>query len=312
MKKGIDISSWQGNLSLDDWKRIKEDGIEFAIIRCAFTSYSKSKNQIEDGRFENNYNMAKTVGIPVGTYFYSCATTTEEAVKEAEFVLNLIKDKQFEYPVYYDVEDSHDTSNSINAPINQIDIGKEKLTEIVKTFCNKMEENNYYVGIYASTYWFNNYMILNDLRKYDKWVAQWSSKEPTIAHGMWQYTSTGSVDGIYGNVDENFSKYDYELIIKDNGLNGYIKPEIPVEPEVPQEPETPVIPEIPVEPEVPQEPETPVIPEIPVEPDINIDGSNIEDIIENYTNNIIKEFVKIITDFVKRIFNNIVNMFKKR
>ncbi len=310
MKKGIDISSWQGSLSLDDWKRIKEDGVEFAIIRCGFTSYSKSKNQIRDNYFENNYQMAKTVGIPIGTYFYSCATTTEEAIKEANYVLNLIKDKQFEYPIYYDVEDSHDTGNSINAPINQIDIGKSKLTEIVKLFCDKIEENNYYVGIYASTYWFNNYMILNDLRKYDKWVAQWSSKVPTIAHGMWQFTATGSIDGIYGNVDENISNYDYEQLIKDNGLNGFKKPE----PEV-EEPEI-VVPELPEveEPEIPDLPEIdePEIPNLPGTTQPELDGSNIEDVIENYTNNIIKEFINIITNFIKKTIENIINMFKKR
>lgn len=225
--KGIDISEWQGNLSLDDFKKIKEAGIEFVIIRCGYTTYGKSKLKYVDDYFENNYKLCKQVGLPVGTYYYSCATTIEESTSEAEFVLKLIKNKQFEYPIVIDTEDNHDIKNSNYANTSQASIGKTKLTPIISNFCNILEKNNHYVSIYASTYWFRNRLILDDLVAYDKWIAQWSeSVNFEEKYGIWQYSSTGRVNGISGNVDLDYSYKDYPKIMKDMGLNGFVK-EVP-------------------------------------------------------------------------------------
>ncbi len=225
--KGIDISEWQGNLSLDDFKKIKESGIEFVIIRCGYTTYGKSKLKYVDDYFENNYKLCKEIGLMVGTYYYSCATTIEESTSEAQFVLDIIKGKQFEYPIIIDTEDNHNIDNPNYASSSQASIGKNKLTPIISNFCQILEKNNYYVAIYASTYWFRNNLILSDLNMYDKWIAQWSeSVNFEENYGMWQYTSTGQIDGINGNLDFNYAYLDYPKIIKENKLNGFVQDSI--------------------------------------------------------------------------------------
>lgn len=224
--KGIDISEWQGNITLDNWQKLKDSGIEFVILRCGYTTYGKSKTKYVDKYFENNYKNCKELGIPVGTYYYSVATTIDEAEAEANFVLDLIKDKQFEYPIAIDTEDNHDISNTNNTPTSQKLIGREVLTPIIKRFCEVVEEKDNYVSIYASSSWFNNQLILSDLVLYDKWVAQWSNIRPTsIDHGLWQYTSTGSIAGLNGNIDLDCAYKDYPAIMLENGLNGYTKVE---------------------------------------------------------------------------------------
>lgn len=222
--KGIDISEWQGKLNLSDFQKMKDDGVKFVIIRCGYTSYGKSKLKYVDRYFENNYSLCKQVGLPVGTYYYSCATTIDEAKSEANFVLSILKGKKFEYPIAIDTEDSHNISNSSYAPTSQATIGKTKLTPIIKTFCDILESNKYYVSIYASTSWFKDKLILKDLTSYDKWIAQWSKTVSfSEKYGLWQYSSSGKVNGIGGNVDMNYSYKDYPNIMKTKGLNGYTK-----------------------------------------------------------------------------------------
>jgi GH25 family lysozyme M1 (1,4-beta-N-acetylmuramidase) len=224
MKKGIDISEWQGNLNYDNFKALKEIGIEFIIIRCGYTSYGKNKEKYKDKYFENNYNLAKQLSIPVGTYYYSCATSEEEAIEEANFILELINNKTFEYPICIDTEDNHDISNPNYSDESQYSIGKDKLTSIIKLICETVEKENKYVSIYASTSWFKNNLIMSDLKDIDKWIAQWS-KTVTFKekYGMWQYSSEGTLKGINGYVDLDYSYKDYPQIMENMGLNGYIK-----------------------------------------------------------------------------------------
>ena len=286
MKRGIDISEWQGELSDLSWNKIKNDGIEFVIIRCGYTGYGKSKVKRVDKFFENNYNNAKKHGIPVGVYYYSCATSIEEAREEVNFVLDIIKGKKFEYPIVIDTEDDHDINNNSNSNKSQASIGKRTLTPIIKTFCDILEKENYYVSIYASTYWFENNLILDDLQDYDKWIAQWSnSVSVDYEYGIWQYSSTGRVDGIVGNVDMNYSYLDYPSIMSINGLNGYVKENIidePLEDVIDRE-----------------EPLIPVLPSVPDEED-EFDENN--DDIENGIINRLRIFFKKIFSFFSNIF----------
>lgn len=222
-KKGIDISQWQGNLTLEDFYAIKNSGIEFVIIRCGYTGYGINKNKNIDKYFENNYKLAKQVGLLVGTYYYSCATTLEEAEEEANYILSLISGKNFEYPIVIDTEDNHDITNINYSNKSQYSIGKSLLTSIIIKLCDIIESAGYYVSIYASTYWFKNQLILNDLKKYDKWIAQWSDTVNfSDSYGLWQYSSTGNIDGIDGYIDFNYSYKDYKKIMIDNQLNGFI------------------------------------------------------------------------------------------
>lgn len=220
--KGIDVSEWQGNLTKNNWLKVKNSGIQFAILRCGYTTYGKSKKKYVDRYFENNYKICKEIGLPIGVYYYSCATSETEAKEEANFVLSLIKNKKFEYPVVIDTEDNHNINKSTNSPVSQASIGKYKLTPLIKTFCEIIESKGYYVSIYASTYWFKNNLILEDLKLYDKWIAQWSKTvSVSYKYGMWQYSSQGTVNGLSDNIDLDYAYLDYPEIMKKNGLNGF-------------------------------------------------------------------------------------------
>ena len=204
--KGIDVSKHNG---IVDWNKVKAAGIDFAILRCGFGR--KSERQIDE-QFERNYRECKRVGIPVGVYHYSYAKNVEDAQLEADFMLELIADKQFEYPVVFDIEDK-----------GQESLGKKVLTDITVAFCEKMEQNGYYVSIYSNVDWFINKLDQSRLEAYDKWLAHWvtSPRWGNEFGGLWQYTDSGRVDGIKTAVDMNISYRNYPWIIKGAGLNGY-------------------------------------------------------------------------------------------
>lgn len=207
---GVDVSYYQGNI---DWVSLKNSGVKFAILRIGYTGYATSKTKAIDPMFEIYYKNAKAVGMPVGAYYFSRATTVDEGINEATFVLKQLEGKQFEYPIYLDVEDNYYQSK----------VSKESLTSAVKAFCKTIEAKNYYVGIYANLYWLNNKLNLEELNEYDKWVAQWSNKNTfNGSYGMWQYSSTGNIGGITP-VDLNYSYKNFPQIMLDYGLNGYKK-----------------------------------------------------------------------------------------
>lgn len=213
--KFIDISTYQKNV---DYQKVKDDGVQGVILRCGYTGYGTAKSKQKDAQFENHYKGFSKVGLPIGVYWYSCAVTEEEAIVEANKVLEYIKGKKIELPIYFDTEDNHDTKKY--SPTSQRTIGRAKLTKVAKAFCETIENAGYYVGIYASTSWLNNQLNMNDLKAYDVWVAQYSSKcQYKGNYGMWQYSSKGKVKGISGNVDMNKCYRDYVNIIKKAGLN---------------------------------------------------------------------------------------------
>ncbi len=157
--KGIDVSKWQGRI---DWALVKNDGIQFAMLRSSFGWGEGSK----DFLFETNYENAKRVDMPVGVYHYSYARTPEEAIKEAEYCYSVIKGKTFEYPVAYDMEES-----------GVANLGKARISAIAKAFCEKMQDYGYYVCIYANKHWLDNYFDDEIFEKYDIWLAQWAEKQ---------------------------------------------------------------------------------------------------------------------------------------
>ena len=192
-KKGIDVSTWQGDI---DWNKVKADGIEFAMLRSSFGKENPDKQT--DNKFWQNYRNAKAAGVPIGAYHYSYATTVEDAKKEADFFLSIVKDCQFEYPVAFDIEDP-----------SQMYLGKDRITDIIMAFCERVQAAGYYVSLYTNLDWISNRIDMSRAKAFDVWLAQWSSK-PTYSgsFGMWQYTSSGSVSGISGNVDMNIAYYD--------------------------------------------------------------------------------------------------------
>ena len=226
--KGIDVSKWQGDI---DWNKVKTDGIKFAMIRLGYGSADGSSCGL-DGYFEKNVANAIEAGVDIGCYFYSYATSVEAAKKEAQYVVSVLSKYKgaFTYPVAFDIEDK-----------SQVGLGKTTLTNMVIAFGDVIEKAGFYCSVYSNLNWLTNYLDDSKIKRFDHWLAQWSSA-PTYnsAFGMWQNSSTGKVNGIVGNVDTDIAYKDYPAIIKSGKLNGFTsasqKPTAPSAPQTPQPP----------------------------------------------------------------------------
>ena len=203
-KKGIDVSEFQGKI---DWEKVKNDGIEFAILRCGYGMDFSNQDDVE---YERNANECERLGIPYGVYLMSYANTVEKARSEAKHVLRLIEGRKISLGVWHDIEDNG-TSGAIN---------KETLTNIINTFCNTIKNAGHRVRVYASLNWLENKIerIIRD--NYDIWVAQYYSKcEYEGKYIMWQHTSSGKVNGISTNVDMNILYEDLPVINNNDNNN---------------------------------------------------------------------------------------------
>lgn len=186
--KGIDVCEYQGKI---DWNKVKTDGIKYAILRCGYGMNIASQ---DDTYFKRNADECTRLGIPFGVYLYSYANTIEKAKSEAEHVLRLIKGYKLNLGVWYDLEDKR-----------QANLGKDLLSNIINTFCNKIASEGKYVGIYANLSWLDNKIDKYIREKYPIWVAQYYSKcEYDGKYDIWQYVSDGKVNGISGRVDMNY------------------------------------------------------------------------------------------------------------
>ena len=195
---GIDVSHHQGEI---DWYDAVDE-ITFAIIRIG------QGTRIIDKQFENNYKGAKEAGVELGAYLYCDSKDSAGAEKEAYQVINLLKEKKFEWPIYYDIE-----GDALSGDVN----------EMATTFCSILQENNYFCGIYSSAYPLSNQFSQEVLSSYAIWVANYDVDQPHFdgEWGIWQYTSSGSVKGINGNVDMDYATINYADIIISKGFNGY-------------------------------------------------------------------------------------------
>ena len=192
---GIDVSKWQQAIN---WKTVKESGIKFAMLRLA---HGTSK----DIQFENYYTGAAEQGIPVGIYCYTLAKSVDEGIAEAEYLLELLDGKELAYPIALDLESENQIKN----------MNKAARTELILEYKRIIEEAGYQFVVYANLNWLNNYIDQKQLaaENVDIWIARYRSQ--SLGHGytgggnvrMWQYSSTGQVDGIldafgrYINVD---------------------------------------------------------------------------------------------------------------
>ena len=217
MYKGIDVSSHQGKI---DWNKVKAAGIQFAILRAGYGKISTQK----DSCFESNYAGAKAAGIPVGAYWYSYAKTPEDARLEADLFLETLKGKKLEYPAFMDVEEQ-----------TQFALGKSKVSEIIETFLMRVEKAGYWVGLYMSASPLKQYVADAIKQRYAIWVANYGVSKPSYngSYGIWQYSASGKVDGITGDVDLDNGYVDYPGKIKEKGLNGFggVPPENDTKPE---------------------------------------------------------------------------------
>lgn len=209
--KGLDISCYQQGINFNS---IKSSGVDFLILRAGFTGWGTGVDYNKDSCFENFYKQAKQNNIPVGAYWYSCANTYEKGVAEAKFMYdNCLKGKQFEFPIYIDVEENRHQH-----------VGKTYVTSAIKGFCETLEKLGYYVGIYANLNYFNKYINTPALYMYDKWFAYWKNdlNKPAFPYGdygLWQNSIDGYVAG--QRVDTNIAYKDYPTIIKNSKLNGF-------------------------------------------------------------------------------------------
>lgn len=202
--KGIDVSKWNGTI---DWEKVKGAGTDFAIIRDGYGK--KSPTQI-DKKFKENIEGAKNAGINCGVYHYSYAESIEDAINEAQFCLENIQGYRLEYPVVFDIEDKE-----------ILKLSTRQRMDICRTFCEEIEKNSYYAMIYTNKNWLDNYLYADELLKdFDLWLAQWGT-DRAYSCGLWQYSSTGKIDGINGNVDLNISYKNYPEIMKNKGLNSF-------------------------------------------------------------------------------------------
>ena len=191
---GIDVSYYQGEI---DWEQVKESGIEFAMIRLGYRGYGQEGKLVEDKMAFKNLEGALDAGLQVGVYFFSQAITVEEAIEEAEFVLQRIKIYDITMPVVYDWE-------YISEEARTAKMDRRTLTDCYKAFCDKIAEAGYTPMAYFNTYQSRQLMYLTELEEYPFWLALYSDRMTyPYRIEMWQYTDSGRVPGIEGKVDIN-------------------------------------------------------------------------------------------------------------
>lgn len=191
-EKGIDVSVFQGNI---DWKKVRGTGVKFVMIRIGYSGSDTGKI-FKDTNYIKNLEGAKKAGIKVGVYFFSQAITTEEAVKEAKFVIRNIRRKGIEYPVAYDMEPSE------GSRINKLST-KER-TEITDAFCSIIKSHGYETMVYGNLHWLTTKLDMEYLTAYGTWLAHYTDKTAyPNRFDMWQYSEKGRVEGIKKKVDLN-------------------------------------------------------------------------------------------------------------
>lgn len=194
--KGIDVSQFQGSI---DFSKVKAAGVEYAIIRCGYRGYGSGTIN-EDPLFTEHIEGALQNDIAVGVYFFTQAITKEEAVEEADYVINKIKPYNVTYPIVIDVEEI------LGDTYRQQNLTKDELTDIIVAFCERVKEKGYTPMIYGNLKCLIGSVDLTRLEDYDKWFAYYADNlYYPYELSMWQYSDQGSIDGVNGNVDLNIS-----------------------------------------------------------------------------------------------------------
>lgn len=195
---GIDISKWQGNID------IKATGANFVIIKAG----GSDDGLYMDSKFRRNYSECKKLNIPCGLYWYTKAGSVADLEQEIKFLLANIDGMKFELPIYLDIEEEsiYDVSN-----------------DLAVYWLTALYEKKYYPGIYCGYYWTTDKLTDPIIGTFPFWLAYWDDDRPDLKwnYGLWQQGSKKMVGGLEVDIDWLF--YDYESVIKENGLNGYTK-----------------------------------------------------------------------------------------
>lgn len=241
IEQGIDVSYHNENGKKDiDWKKVKNAGVDFAILRAGYRGYAAQGKLMPDVKFSKFIHDAHAQGIKLGIYFYSQALTTDEAAAEAAYTIQLLQSAtsdipnfKLDMPIFYDYEFAGTDAGRLDSAWANQTLNKTKMTNNALAFCNAVKNAGYEAMIYA-----NKDFLTNKLNKttiansgYDVWLAHYTTKTDYSGDfSIWQYTSTGKVDGIEGSVDCNFKYVNNTEVttspIADQGYNGKeIKPE---------------------------------------------------------------------------------------
>ncbi len=191
-RTGIDVSTHQKDI---DWQAVAADGIEFAILRLGHRGYTQG-GLFLDETFEQNLQGALEAGLEVGVYFFSQAITPDEAEEEAEYILDILDGQALTFPVAFDWE------SIPNDEARTDGLDGETLTRCAAAFCRRIEEAGYRPAVYFNrTQGYLRY-DLRELTDYDLWLAEYDAVPDFYYHfDLWQYSHTGRVDGIQGDVD---------------------------------------------------------------------------------------------------------------
>lgn len=201
---GVDLSYHNGDVDFD---KIKANGVEFAFLRVGYRGYGKAGTLMRDTRFEEYYQLAKKAGIKIGVYFYSQAITVKEAEAEANLVLDILNTRELDLPVVFDYEFAPDYDGRLNVAWRKGTLNKTKSTNNALAFCRIIEDSGYKPMVYASKFFL--YDNLNRKTLEDNnigiWLAHYTNNTDYDGkYQVWQYSSSGSVEGVEGRVDCNF------------------------------------------------------------------------------------------------------------
>lgn len=220
--KGLDIYDEEHKTAADgtylplDWENIKAQGYDFVILKVGSDYSGKSKT------FDMDYEGAKAAGLGVGAYYYAYSSTVSGTRNDAQEVLEWIKGKQFEYPIYYDIEEDYLAES----------LSKDSITELITVFIEELQINGYYAALYVNHNWLVNILDTQKiLNRFDIWYARYPETEnPTWdieKYGkqlsIWQFSQEGTVEGFDTYVDLNYCYRDYPSLMKKWGLNGFEK-----------------------------------------------------------------------------------------
>lgn len=197
---GVDVSEHQGEI---DWQAVKNAGIDFAILRVGYRGMTQGLLNV-DATFETNYQAAVDAGLSVGVYFFSQAITDAEAQAEADFVAETLDGRALSYPVVFDWETPIPSEELAAEDLRAYNMSGEEVTGFAKAFCQRIRDRGYTPCVYTNKSMAYGTFDLEALKDYDLWYAEYQPV-PSLYYNfrLWQYTATGSVPGINGDVDIN-------------------------------------------------------------------------------------------------------------
>ena len=204
--KGLDVSRFQGEV---DWERVKAAGYQFAMLRAGYGDDSV------DGQFRRNASECNRLGLPIGAYWFCYAASPENAAQEADSCIRTVSGYRLDYPVCYDIEQA----SADYVEKQGVSFTPALAQSLVKSFCGRVESLGYFAMFYSNRSFYDTYLGAALAGRYAFWYARYTDTFDGTDCGIWQYTSTGSVPGISGNVDLDLAYVDYPSVIRRAGLN---------------------------------------------------------------------------------------------